>query len=151
MKACARETTAEWITERLISVLGSYPKDDVAATMPVILLYMTREFGFEQLLPELQGAILRMLDEAGVRDDMPPADVAARVERYLDTLAVNERLLVQVQEVFLTHDAARAETTRASFRDLGGDRGKPALPALFGAKRPPGALTLDQLFPRRRM
>ncbi|MCK6549575.1 hypothetical protein L6R52_27310 [Myxococcota bacterium] len=151
MKARARETTAEWITERLIAILSSYPKDDVAGTMPVILLYMTREFGFDQLQPELQGAILRMLDKAGVREDMAPADVAARVERYIDTLDVNERLLFQVQEVFLTHDAARAETTRASFRDLGGDRKRPALPAFFGSKRPEGSLTLDQLCPRRRM
>lgn len=140
MKSRAKETTAEWIGDQLIAIIGSYPKERIAGTMPVILLYMVREFGFDSLQEPVRASVLRVLDRAGAREGMEESEIVARVEAYLDSLDVDEELLRSVHEVFRAHHAALAEAAREELRSIEGLKKPRVLPLRVGEKPPPGTL-----------
>lgn len=149
MRSRAKETTAEWISERLIATIGAYPKEAIAETMPIILMHLVREFGFASLEPQVRASVLRVMEKAGIRDGMSDELVAKKMRKYLDSLDVDEKLLFDVHEIFRTHHSALAESKRADFRELGGAKAAP-LPQHVGARRVAGGLTPDQLTKHRR-
>lgn len=142
-----KEMTAEWISERVQAILGARPRDEVAATMPALLMLMVHEIGFDNLLPPIQEAARRVFHAAGVTEAMSAEEMGHRVAAHLETLPVSLPLLRKIQAVFSAHDQALAELRRAKPSRFARPR---ALPALVDAPRPTGTLSLDRLqFPRR--
>ncbi len=145
-----KELTAEWIAEEMQRVIGSYPKEEIQNTMPVILLFMVREMGLENLIPQVRRAAENVLLKAGVNDRLSPDEIRATVKAYLATLRPNEEMLRRIKEIFDTHYAFMAEGKKADYRRLV-DEGDLKLPAKVGAARPRGALSLDNFRIARRI
>jgi hypothetical protein len=141
MSKAKRETTQAWISERMQAVLSSFPQEDVKATLPVILMFMVEAFGIDQLAPPIRAAVQRAFDEAGVRAGASEAEVADRMRRYVAGRAVNLDLLERIKEIFDTHYAALKEEKASGLsRFFGAPRA--ARPAVIGAPRPTGALSV---------
>ena len=134
------ETTQAWITEQMQAVLSAADPASVKATMPVILMFMVDAFGIDNLLPEIQDAIRKVFDEAGIRGNMSEKEVGAKMKRYIAARPVDTGLLDRIKEIFDTHYAALNEQKASGLRRFFGARRAPR-PATFGAPRPVGTLT----------
>ncbi len=144
------EATQAWTTERMQAVLSSHRPADVKATMPVILMFMVDGFGIDNLEPAIQDAVQKVFKEAGIRGNMPEAEVGRRMTRYIGKRAVHQGLLEQIREIFDTHYAVLNEKKASGLRRFFGKTRAPR-PATFGAARPAGVLSAAQLSfgPRR--
>src|SRR5687767_6659962 len=111
-----REATAEWIEEQMIAVFRAYPREDVDRTMPVVLLLMARDFGFENLRPDLQQRVQRIMHAIGLTAEMSEDDVKAQTVSWVHNQRVNQNMLVDLKRIFEQHYAALTAQNARSFR-----------------------------------
>lgn len=111
-----RERTAEWIEERMNAIFRAFPRDAVDRAIPLLLLLMARDFGFDALRPELQEVVRRIAVRIGLTEGMDEDLAKSKTVVYVHNLAIDPELLRQVKQVFDTHYAARAEASAEGFR-----------------------------------
>ena len=139
MKRATKETSAEWISERMQAVISAYPKEEIEATIPVVVLFMAKEFGIERLEPKIRAAFDRIVERAGVTKDMGADEVARALDRHVGSLVPNVKLLEEIHAIFEIHRAAIGEEKTGDFAGMTGAR-KKKLPAMVGAPRPARSL-----------
>lgn len=148
MSKQSRETTADWIAQEIKRILGSHPRAEVERTMPVILLSMSKEFGYETLDPVIRARVDRTLEDAGCEPDMPAEQISARVREYFKRLGPSLSILKEVRNVMDTHYAALGKEASEEFRQMADE--EPLRAPKAGEPKPEGSVSLDALgFPKR--
>jgi hypothetical protein len=109
------ESTAEWIAHELEAIFKAYPREDVDKALPLLLLIMGRDFGLDNLEPQMRMEVQRVLFEAGVRADMAPEVMQEKVSAFIATLGVNEMMLREIRRVFDVHYEVLAESAAERF------------------------------------
>jgi hypothetical protein len=109
------ELTSEWITRELDAVFLAYSNEEVQRALPLLLLMMAREFGLEKLEPKLRTETLRVLNYAGIKDEMTPEETQPRIAAYIASLNVSETMLRDIKRVFDAHYEALTESQAEKF------------------------------------
>lgn len=148
-QAAAPETTAEWVEESMVDVLSSYSEEERDKTLPVILLFMAREFGWDNLQPKILNGVQLVLISAGIRPEHDEEKAQELLQAHVDKLEPNMDLLMDIKKIFDKHYEALGEDNAKSFNRMTGKGDEKKAP-MVGDKKPEGALNLDQLkFPKR--
>jgi hypothetical protein len=109
------ESTAEWIASELGAIFRAYSRDEVDRAMPLLLLIMGKDFGLENLEPRIRTEVLRVMAQAGLRDEMDPEEAQERISAFILKLNVNESMLREIKRVFDVHYEVLAETNAERF------------------------------------
>lgn len=112
------EATAEWVSSELEAIFRAYSKDDVDRAMPLLLLIMGKDFGLENLLPHIRCEVLKVMMQAGLRDDTPPDEAQQKIAAFILGLNVNEAMLREIKRVFDVHYEVLAETSAERFTKM---------------------------------
>jgi hypothetical protein len=76
---------------------------------------MARDFGLDNLEPQLKERVITLLHNIGVYEDMPEGEIKFHITRFVTCLEVNEQILADIKEIFDEHYAALGETSAKKF------------------------------------
>src|SRR5690349_15759918 len=109
------ETTAKWIEEQIGRILNSYPREEVDRAIPVLLLLMARDFGFENLEPRMQKAVLKVQLRIGIDESTPEEQIGKKIQDFILSLNLNTKILDDIRHVFEIHYSTLQEETTTNY------------------------------------
>jgi hypothetical protein len=96
------ETRSKWIEAQIARILGAYSKQEVDRVIPVLLILMARDFGFQNLEPRMQKTVAKVEQDLGLPRGAPHEAIDARIEAYIATLKINVRIIDDIRSIFAT-------------------------------------------------
>lgn len=134
-------STAAWVEASLCAVMDRCPREERDRTMPIIVLSMAHELGFENLHPKLQSSVERALAAAGIHQEMSSGEAHQRMLAYVERLRPNHDLLREIRAVFERHADAHRDRTERGFARASGRTPTPA-PHAASCEKPAGSFEL---------
>ncbi len=111
---------AELVEKRVGEVLDRHPRAAVDRAMPIILLLLARDCGYDNLRPRVQSAFRDLVAKLGVSEDMTKDETEQRIQELVRTADVDRALLKELTTVFASFDiGAEVEAEDRSHKLLG--------------------------------
>ncbi len=126
---------SKWIEAQIARILGAYSKQDVDRVIPVLLVLMARDFGFENLEPRMQKTVARVEQDLGLARGAPHEAIDARIEAYIAKLKINVRIIDDIRSIFATAPSDRAPATPSGLHPPAWSEARPAKDEARGAPR----------------
>ena len=138
------EASPAWITAEMSAVFARHPKEEVQRALPVLVIQMCGEFGFENLDEDFQREVTRITAKLGLGEGQSEAEMAAKMTAYVESLKLEPKLFQDLKAVYTAHHAALTEDAAERYQAGFEGAKKKQAPAL-GAARPEGAISAKSL------